>query len=76
MCHFKKIDLGLDNIYFSHKGVLKWSKNDPTWFQTVPLPIPIPGVSKSLLPGGLKRGPYENYNSRFPEGVQKEEIQQ
>ena len=69
-------------------------------------PIPIPGVSNSLLPGGkqirknkegffsmtfmkklklsfaggLKKGSvakkYENYNGRFPEGVQKEEIQQ
>ena len=30
---------------------------------------------KSTLPGGLERGPRENYNRRFPEGVQKEEIQ-
>ena len=28
------------------------------------------------LPGGLKRGPHENYSRRFPEGVRKEEIQQ
>ena len=31
---------------------------------------------KSTLPGGSKRGPHENYSRRFPEGVQKEEIQQ
>ena len=31
---------------------------------------------KSTLPGGLKRGPHENYSRRFLEGVQKEEIQQ
>ena len=69
-----------------------------------PIPIPIPGASKCLLPqgkqivkntclmihynfyenknqestlpGGFKRGPHENYSRRFPEGVQKEEIQQ
>ena len=33
-------------------------------------------VLKSILPGGLKRGPREKYNRRFPEEVQKEEIQQ
>ena len=27
-------------------------------------------------PGGLKRGPREKYNRRFPEGGQKEQIQQ
>ena len=31
---------------------------------------------KNTLPGGFKRGPREKYNRRFPEGVQKEEIQQ
>ena len=38
---------------------------------------------KKNLPGSLKRGPYkktaqkhENYSGRFPEGVQKEEVQQ
>ena len=69
-----------------------------------PAPIPILGVSKSILPGGkqirkkqivwwsymifmknkpkkyparggLKRGPRKK-NSRFPEGFQKEQIQQ
>ena len=37
---------------------------------------------KSILPGGFKRGQqlkavkkHENYSGRFPEGVQKEEIQ-
>ena len=76
-----------------------------------PIPIPIPGVSKRLLPGGkqfrkkhmfddfllflikqikkipfqggLKRGSqlkstkqYEHFSGRFPERVQREEIQQ
>ena len=31
---------------------------------------------KNILPGGLKMGPREKYNRRFPEGVQREEIQQ
>ena len=31
---------------------------------------------KDTLPGGLKKGPHENYTRRFPEGVLKEETQQ
>ena len=31
---------------------------------------------KNTLPGGLQMGPREKNSRRFPEGVQKEEIQQ
>ena len=32
--------------------------------------------SKKYPAWGLRRGPHENYTRRFPEGVQKEKIQQ
>ena len=50
--------------------VLKWIQNgvkmNPEWFQMVPngpitpIPIPIPGVSKSLLPGGKQTRKQQN----------------
>ena len=66
-----------------------WVKMIPKWS---PPPIPIPGVSKSLLPGGKinikkhillnlndlyeKINPANKNNRRFLERVQKEEIQE
>ena len=68
MCDFKEFDFGLKNIYLccigGPKMVLKLIQNDPKvvpngpkWSPPfAPIPIPIPGVSNSLLPGGKTMG--------------------
>ena len=59
MCHFKEIYLGLTKIISwilvgigGPKIVLKWTQMVPNGPKMVLAPIPIPGVSKSLVPEG------------------------
>ena len=64
MCHFEEKYVRLKNISVWHRRLQNYLKNDPkliqngpkaipTWSQIFPppIPIPIPGVSNSLLPG-------------------------
>ena len=71
MCNFKETYFGFKTLLsVLHRGpmmvlnnikiILKWSQMVPP-----PIPIPIPGVSKSLLPGGKQIR--KKKNTLFPE---------